>query len=427
MKSNYLIYASSLLISVSSFAQKEELKAAEKAFKKGNSTESITILTQSESVMTNADEEQKAQYYFLKGNAYLDLAIKNGDDSKNLLNAANAYITMLAIEKKADKSSYTSSAKISIADLINRLINSAIVDSNAKNFKPATEKIYAAYELNTKDTEKLYYAANFAVSDKDYDAALKYYIELKNMNYTGEATLYYATSIVNDKEEYFGNTNDAKKSRDEKVKMKLYVKPRDEKSESKKGEIYRNIALILVQQGKVEEAKKALADAVAANPNDVDLQLEEANLYLKLEDYATYKKIISQVLAKNPKDATLLFNMGVIASKTNPVEAEDYYKKAIEIDPSYINAYLNLSILILDKEKGIIDEINKLGNTEKDNKRYEVLKKELNAIYLKALPYLEKAHQLDKKNEEVATALLSVYGALEMTEERKALKATMGQ
>ena len=36
MKSKYVVLASALLISVASFAQKDEMKAAEKAFKKGN-------------------------------------------------------------------------------------------------------------------------------------------------------------------------------------------------------------------------------------------------------------------------------------------------------------------------------------------------------------------------------------------------------
>ena len=70
----------------------------------------------------------------------------------------------------------------------------------------------------------------------------------------------------------------------------------------------------------------------------------------------------------------MLYNLGVISSKTNGADAEAYYKKAIAIKPDYTNAYLNLAILKLDGEKAIIDEMNKLGTSEKDNKRYEVLK-----------------------------------------------------
>ena len=38
-----------------------------------------------------------------------------------------------------------------------------------------------------------------------------------------------------------------------------------------------------------------------------------------------------------------------------------------------------------------------------------------------------KANELDPKNEDVAATLLNVYGALEMTDKKKALKAKMGK
>ncbi len=48
-------------------------------------------------------------------------------------------------------------------------------------------------------------------------------------------------------------------------------------------------------------------------------------------------------------------------------------------------------------------------------------------MFNSALPYLEKAFELDAKNEDVANTLLNVYGALEMTDKKKALKAKMGK
>jgi hypothetical protein len=47
----------------------------------------------------------------------------------------------------------------------------------------------------------------------------------------------------------------------------------------------------------------------------------------------------------------------------------------MEIDPKYVNAYINLAALKLEAEKPIIDEMNKLGTSDKV-KRYEVLKKQ---------------------------------------------------
>jgi tetratricopeptide (TPR) repeat protein len=109
----------------------------------------------------------------------------------------------------------------------------------------------------------------------------------------------------------------------------------------------------------------------------------------------------------------------------NNADAEKYYLRAIQIKPDYVNAYLNLAILKLDADKKLFDEIQKLGNSEKDNKRYEVLKKQREVVFKEALPFLEKATELDPANKEVKSTLLSVYRALEMTDKAKELKAKM--
>lgn len=427
MKSRFVIVAAALLVSLGGNAQKDQIKAAEKALKNGNSAEAISVLTQAESSLSAATDAEKAQYYFVKGNAHMDLANKKTELPKNLELAAKAYQQVVAVEKTSGKAKYTTQAQGSIAEIKNQLINAAVDSGNAKDYKTASKLLYQSYELDKSDVEKLYYAGNYALNGEDYDTALKYYEECKNLNYSGEGIGYYAKNAVNDQEEFFGSTAASKADRDSKVKLKLYSNPRDEKIPSKKGEILKNIALILVQQGKINEAKQALSEARAANPDDTAIAMTEANIYLELNDFNMYKKIVTEILEKNPNDADLLYNLGVIASKTNAADAEAYYKKAIQIKPDYINAYLNLAILKLDADKKIIEEMNKLGTSEKDNKRYEVLKKQRNDMFNSALPYLEKALELDPKNEEVGTTLINVYGALEMTDKKKALKAKMGK
>ncbi len=77
MNSKYVVLASALLISVTTFAQKDQIKAAEKALKGGKSQEAATFLTEAESLIANAADAEKAQFFFVKGNTYLDLANKN--------------------------------------------------------------------------------------------------------------------------------------------------------------------------------------------------------------------------------------------------------------------------------------------------------------------------------------------------------------
>ena len=422
MKSKYVILASALLISVATFAQKDQIKAAEKAMKGGNSQEAATILQGAESLITNATDVEKAQFFFIKGNAYLDLANKNVDTSTNLSLAAKAYQDLIAVEKASGKVKFSTQAATSITGIKFKLINAAIADSKIDKHADGAKKLYDAYLLDKKDTLNLYYAASTYINAKNYDEALKLYDELKTLNYSGKGTSYLAVNKLSGEEDLFTTAQE----RDRMVKLGTHEKPRTETLPSKRGEIYKNMALILVEKGKTEEAKKAIAAARIANPEDTSLILTEANLYLETKDFDTYKKLISEVLQKNPNDADLIFNLGVISyNAKNNAEAEKYYLQAIKIKPDYVNAYLNLAILKLDADKALFEEMSKLGNSEKDNKRYAILKKQREVVFTSALPYLEKASELDPKNTEVKNTLLSVYSALEMTEKKKALKAKM--
>jgi tetratricopeptide (TPR) repeat protein len=422
MKSKYVVLASALLISVTSFAQKDEIKAAEKALRKGNSQEAVTILQGAESLLSNADDDQKAQFFFVKGNAYLDLANKKVDEDKNLATAATAYLSLVDAEKTSGKNKYTSDAAKSIIEIKYKLINSAIADSKVENHSDSAKKLYDAYLLDKKDTLNLYYAASTYVNAKEYDQALKIYQDLKQMKYSGRGTNYLAINKLTGEEDLFTTAVE----RDRMVNMGTHEKPTVEVTPSKRAEIYKNMALILVDAGKTEEAKSAIEEARTENPEDTSLILTQANLYLQTKDYETYKKLINEVLEKSPNDADLVFNLGVLsANAKDVVNAEKYYARTMEINPQYLNAYINMAALKLEPENAVIAQMNKLGNSDKDMKRYAVLKIERQNIFKSVIPYLEKAMEVDPKNVDVANTLLNVYSALEMTAQKKALEAKM--
>lgn len=62
MKSKYVLLASALLISVATFAQKDQIKAAEKALKAGNAQEAITILQGAEAASASAPDAEKHSF-----------------------------------------------------------------------------------------------------------------------------------------------------------------------------------------------------------------------------------------------------------------------------------------------------------------------------------------------------------------------------
>ena len=423
MTSKNIMLTTALLLSVAAFAQKDQLKAADKAIRKGNIQDAATALNEAEPLLANAKEDQKAQYHFLRRTVYMDAADKNVEVQKNLILAGKASKEVIAIESASGKSEYTPEALKTITQIKDKLLTSAIEDSKAEKFKDGATKLYEAYQLDKKDTLNLYYASSFQLNAKDFDGALKTLLELKDLNFTGKSKTFVATSVITNKEEAFATADERNKM----IKLKTHTNPRVEVVPSKQGEIYKNIVLILIQQKKIDEAKELIKTAKAKNPKDASLALTEANLYLESKDYVTYKKLVTELLAKNPADADLLFNLGVISSNTkDKEEAEKYYKKAIEVNPKYTNAYINLVALKLEAETPINAEMNKLGTSDKDNKRYDVLKAEKKKIYQSVIPFLKTALEIDIKNNDVASTLMNVYGALDMNAEKKALKEKIG-
>lgn len=436
MKIRYALLASVMLTTAGALAQKNELKTLRKIHDKQQlSTKDIdsykSAINSAEPQISAAADSDKVYFQYYKSIVPM-LALGLPENQANpmnvvktwnqdvVINMATAAAAVLEHEKVTGKKELTDDINDMIAQYKPMMQNLALSLGNDSKNKEAAEVLNAIYRLDTKDVDNLYYAASYAVNAKDYDNALAYYDELKKLNYSGENVVYYATSLASDKEESFS----IKAERDRLISLKTHKTPRQETEPSKRGEIYKNSALILVQQNKIDEAKAAIASARRENPDDLSLLMTEADLFLQLKDFEGYKKVVGDVLAKNPNDVDLIFNLGVVAMQSKQNEdAEKHFKRAIEIDPNYKNAYVNLAGLILQGDKKLVDEMNALGTSAADNKRYDLLKKQRADMFRKALPYLEKAHQIDNKDDLVIDNLISTYGVLEMTDKYKALKA----
>jgi len=183
-------------------------------------------------------------------------------------------------------------------------------------------------------------------------------------------------------------------------------------------------AFIYVNQGKTTEAIGAIKKARENEPDDINLLLTEANLYHKTGDLTSYKALIEEAIELDPQNVDLIFNLGVIsADNKDTAKAKEYYKKVISIDPTYVNAQTNMAALILEEEKSIIEEMNGLGTSNADNKRYDELKAKRTNIYTSAIPFLEAVMNVEPNNIDVARTLMNIYSAINDTDKSKAMKS----
>ena len=87
---------------------------------------------------------------------------------------------------------------------------------------------------------------------------------------------------------------------------------------------------------------------------------------------------------------------------------------------------MNLAALILTEETAIIEEMNGLGNSAADNKRYDELKERRLDIYRKAIPYLEAVLDADPENEAAVKTLINMYSAIGEDGKAKTLREKTG-
>lgn len=402
-----LIIALAFSISAFSFAQKKELRSAEKAIKGNNFAEAKAALNQAEALMPQMDEKSKAKYYYLLGQSlYANGAGSSQDIDKALESLANV------------KSGYASE----VAELKQTMTNDILTKGNkayeAKDFSTASKHFEHAYRTSAKDTLFLYYAAATAVNVQEYDRALKLYEELKDLGYTGIQKEFFATNKETGEVEVFDKT-----TRDLYVKSKTHIKPGERNTESKKAEIVKNVALIYVSNGDNEKALEAMKDARAESPDDINLLLSEANVHFKMGNKDEFKRLLEIATKKDPNNAELQYNLGVIASESGDAEAaRKYYDKAIELDPKFTNAYINIAALVLNGEQALIEEMNSLGASAADDKRYDELREERQALYKSAVPYLDKALGINPKNINAAKTLMNIYSVLGETDKFKSMK-----
>lgn len=391
-----------LSISMIGFAQKDEIKEANKAIKSGDAAAAKATLENVINTIDGADPKLQAQYYSILGDANRQLSDFDG--------AIKAYNKLIDVEEASGKDKYTTYAKASLVQITGELVNAAVDDNGKKNFSEAATKLYQAYTLSPKDTIYLYYAASSAVNggSDNYDQAIEYYNQLKNLNYDGSEIEYSAVEVATGET----LTLDAQTYELYK-KTNAYKDFKEEKTPSKRAEIVKNIALIYQEQGKNNKALAAYEDAIADNPNDVNLILNKANLYYTIGDKDKFKELMAKASAMAPDNPDLLYNIGVInMEQGNMTEARAAYKKALSIDPNYINALLNLSTTYVNEGNELVDEMNTLGTSSAETKKYDALKAKRDNLFEEGAEVLEAALKSRPDNIQILEQLKNIYAAL---------------
>ncbi|HEY1025130.1 MAG TPA: tetratricopeptide repeat protein, partial [Sphingobacteriaceae bacterium] len=293
---------------------------------------------------------------------YADLALKDSvpTTSAPLLNEAVA-----ALQKAVslDKEGANKENLEKVNNLLAQYhMNTGVKAYQDKNFKNAYEAFNKSLTYRPGDTTITYYAGLSAINGQDYPAAIKSYQELVKTNF----------------------------------------------SENK--QIYLDLSRIYALQKDTASAIRVAAEGSAKYPTDTELARQEIELNLLA---GKEKEVIGRISAqaeKEPENKLYPFYLGVAYAAANDnAKAEEAYKKAIAIDPNFVDATLNIGGLILNNGIDLYNTANKLPQSKQ--KEYDAMMKKAHAEFDRALPYLQKATELSPNSRMAWENLRAYYQA----------------
>lgn len=356
-----IVLGISLLVATTTFAQKDELKTLKKLYDKDQlSADDFTKYKETqaklESVATSEDDKVASNYYKAM-TPLAELATMGAAPNPAMIQkifTPEAFTQMISVmrstldyETKTGKKVFTDDINQNITSIKPIFIQIALGYNNSKNYKEASKVFYNTYKLDPKDVSSLENASITAMQASEYVDAEKYYREIKAIGLKGTGTGKFAI---------------------------------------KEAELAKNIAEIAYYNKNYEQAKIDFVEAIALNPDDIQMQINYASIFYFNNDITTYQKLTEAILAKDPNNAQLQYNVG---------------------------------FLLLNDDAKIVEEIN--ANL-KNQKKYDELNNKRKAMFMKALPYFEKAYQLDITNEETKKTLRLCYETLNLKDKAAMIK-----
>ena len=415
MNTKLITLGLALCLSFVANAQKGEVRSAMKALDQNNFADAKTELEKAKELNIEAESEKWVnRYYNAYGKFYFGPNEGKDASLEDLKKAAEFYNKTLANDANDED------ALNGITQIKNALVNGAVDNQNEEKFELASKKLYTSYQLGKKDTVHLYYAAGNAINAQKYDTAIDYFKTLMELGFDGSSVTYFATNTETGQKESFGQDKDY---RDIALKTGDYKDPVDEKSPSLKAEIAKTVSRLYLQLEEPEKAMQAVQVAKEMDPEDITMLQVEADLYYQMDNLEMYREIMNKVKDMAPDDANVYLNLGISSEQLDDMEAaKQFYEKAIELNPELLNAYLNLASVILAKEQGIIDQMNELGMSAADNKKYEKLNQQKQEIYVEALPILLEAYKINPDSKGVVQTLMNIYYQTGEDEKAKDMK-----
>lgn len=151
--------------------------------------------------------------------------------------------------------------------------------------------------------------------------------------------------------------------------------------------------------GIVALAREAYEELGTSDPQYVRILIND---HINRHQFTQAGELIDQAIGIEPNDAELQNLKGLVVEQQSGLEqALPFFERCVELDDRNAQGLFNLGRYYYNKAAQVVDNNQKLS--------VKALAKKVNPIYRQALPYLEKAYEIDPENEDARNALRTIY------------------
>jgi len=384
MKLKSVLLGALIIASSVAYSQTSNLRKAKASYDKFNEVKSIgnaalgaSDLAAAKDALEKAIENEKTNQlaetwtYYALVNA--DLALLDSTDQAESYIQTAVEAREKAISLDTDKE-FAENLGILNSILAQNELNKGVQAWDSQDFAGAYTAFDKGLDYLPGDTTLLYYSGLAAVNSQNFEGALEKYIELVPID-----------SFSNNKQ------------------------------------IVLDVSRIYLMQGDTTNAIKYAELGTNKYPEDPELATQNIELNLMAGNEEKIINTINSQISREPDNKNLHYYLGIAYSALEDVEqAEAAYRKAVELDPNYLEANINLGGLILNKG---IDQFNKTNNASLPQAEYDAEIKKAYDIFDSALPFLQKAVEVDPNSFLALTNLKKYYEIKEDTAKIEELQA----
>jgi tetratricopeptide (TPR) repeat protein len=170
------------------------------------------------------------------------------------------------------------------------------------------------------------------------------------------------------------------------------------------------------------KAESVLTGLNTKFPNDKNVTLQLIDLYIKSSKNDEALKYIKVAKESDPNNASLFFAAGIIyLNQFKYDDAIPELTKSVELKGDVYDTQYGLGAAYINKAADMFKAANEIV----DVKKYSDAIDQANTIYAKALPYMEKAHDLKPDDVYAMRSLQELYYRLKMTDKYTVIKAKL--